>query len=288
MHNINPGAAIRQHTHLMESVYVHRGIHTVSDNDKEKIMKYLQSPTAYSYSTARWVRIKRGEYQGDIAWVIGVQPGTDVVEIGVVPRIESRTGKRERRDKGRGRARQVLFGAEHAVSAQRRGSLREGKYAGGWRVGDVEYLSNGLRVMNVAGIHYAEVYKAKAEELVMFTEAGIDTLNETNDAFLQVDERVVVVREERKGVEGIVKEKRSEIVRISYRKGDNASDEETADVRLGDVKRVFAEGDKAIVRLGDRKGVKGEVIDVEEDFLTIIEVVAKEEVRISNACISED
>lgn len=155
-----------------------------------------------------------------------------------------------------------------------------------------EYLANGLRVLKVTGIHYVKHYRPSAEELQLFTIAGVDTLRETNEVFLQQRDRVKIVKGGFKGSEGVVVTKEQENVRIRSSMSMGIEEGEEMLVGIREVKRCFEIGSNIVICLGMGRGRRGMIVDVLSAEVVMLETDTREEVRLhvltqSRAAINE-
>lgn len=141
------------------------------------------------------------------------------------------------------------------------------------------FFRNGLQLLRVQGIHYIKHYQPTVHDIIHFTIAGVDTLKETNDELLQVGDRVREVKGGTlSGIVGVVVSKSEEAVRVK----DLADEDGEAMVvilGLGDVQRVFKEGEAIEVCVGELRGRRGLVIDIPNGReLTFIDVSTKQQV----------
>lgn len=82
------------------------------------------------------------------------------------------------------------------------------------------------------------------------------------------------------GINGIVISKSEEAVRVKY-KADEDGEEKVVILGLGDVQRVFAEGDAIEVCVGELRGRRGLVLDVPDTReLTFLDISTKQQVSL--------
>lgn len=129
-----------------------------------------------------------------------------------------------------------------------------------------EYLSNGLRLLKVASLHFISRCNPNAEEVELFTTAGIETLKETNAAFLTLHEVVEVVSGDHAGTRGRVVSLSADSARASVQvKGIP----EALHMGLNEIRRCFEVGDYIQIRLGYAKGATGFITNVSENYVTV-------------------
>ena len=113
-----------------------------------------------------------------------------------------------------------------------------------------------------------------AEDVWFFTLAGIDTLRETNTAFLRQENRVEICRGEKRGLQGVVNRRDAESVDVETSAGT------TERLALGDVERVLEVGAHIVVRLGHAKGRSGLILATEGKEVTFVDHGSSEQVRL--------
>lgn len=280
---------IRFHTTSLSQVYAHRHITRLSESDRGFLDRHLDQSVRLDelYPIGSWVQIRHGFYSGDVARVYMNSPESDEIYLQVVPRIQEKL-KGMSRDVGSGelcgRPPRHLFHTERAAALQITPGVDEtqaGPLAGTFCLWSKVFFRNGLQLLRVQGIHYIKHYQPTVQEISPFTIARIDTLKETNDELLQVGDRIREVKGgEMLGINGIVISKSEEAMRVKY-KADEDGEEKVVILGLGDVQRVFAEGDAIEVCVGELRGRRGLVLDVPDTReLTFLDISTKQQVSL--------
>lgn len=274
---VDAAALIKYYARNLDGAYVHRQIVPITAEEQAELDQFVKDRLDFSkrHALHSWVKIRRGVFVGDIAHVHEVDPFSDVVKLLVVPRLHDNK-KRDRNGKREGRAYQSLFKPENAVQTIEEGILRPGSTQGSWIRNDAEeYLANGLRLITVTGVHYVDHYRPQAHELEFFTVAGINTLAETNEAFLLTGDRVKLVMGEFTGREGRVAEKGRDSVKVFV---NERSEVKEYEVGISQLKRIFDVGDNIVAVMGPARNQRGIVVSVYEDELFFIDSETREEV----------
>ena len=218
------------------------------------------------------MRIRTGTFKGDVARVYKSHSSSDVVELMVVPRLQSRQkASNSSTKKRRIESTQALHVAEEVPND----ALVIGPIEGTYMVGDDVYFDNGLKYIKAQGMHYAQKCNPTVEDIWFFTLAGIDTLRETNMAFLQQQNRVIIARGDKHGLQAVVKSRDEEMVDVEILAGTSEH------LAIGDVERVFEVGTHIAVRLGHAKGRSGLVLSTVGKEVTFAEQGSNEQVRVS-------
>ena len=150
-----------------------------------------------------------------------------------------------------------------------------GPIEGTYMVGDDVYFENGLKYIKAQGMHYAQKCTPTADDVWFFTLAGIDTLYETNKAFLRHQNPVMIIRGEWHGLQGVVTRLEEESVYVQITAGS------TVHLSMSDVKRVFGIGAHIVTRLGQARGRSGLILDTHGKEVTFIDRKLNEQVRSS-------
>lgn len=281
---IIPDSIVRLCVTTVETAYVHRRIERVSAEDREVLRQSLKGnrDTLTRMEAGTWAKVKRGTFTGDIVRVRRAEEDCDVVEVVLVPRLWQRSGKRARGKRRNERAPQGLFSPE--MTEQWRGfdrkRMQPGEEQGSWTIDNEEhYLSNGLRLMKVTGLHLLKRCRPNAKELELFTIAGIDTLGETNRDFLRPCDEVSVMKGALRSTEARVMSINEDVVRIQVA-GDGNSGETVYDVNMDEVCRLFRQGDHVQVCIGKDSGRRGIVIEVGESDVTLVDFSNKHQVSL--------
>lgn len=260
---------------------MHRNIVPITGQDEEVLLEHSQMRKEFSqrHLERTWVKIRCGFFAGDIGFVQKGSQDSDILRILVVPRLSDDVRKHVLSGRRKGRGPQMLFKAD-MFSRNSERVVQPGSEPGSWLIdNEEEYLANGLRVLKVTGIHYVKHYRPSAEELQLFTIAGVDTLRETNEAFLQQRDRVKIVKGGFKGSEGVVVTKEQENVRIRSSMSMGIEEGEEMLVGIREVKRCFEIGSNIVIRLGTGRGRRGMIVDVLSAEVVMLETDTREEVR---------
>lgn len=258
---------IRLRASAISSAYLHRAIKQLGALDRQLLEDRLKnenkSNADFEWNT--WVRIRHGRYVGDVGQVIDASKDSDNVCLAVVPRIWP--DGTETTVRGLERAPQALRVLGHK-------DLHPGPRPNTFFLRDVVYQPNGLRVLNVQGLHFVKNCDPTAHELVFFTMAGVDTLRATNKTLLRVTDSVIVISGSLKGKEGLVKRMDNESVRISTREGSEI------EVSMVELERVFNVGDTISCVLGPLEGRSGIVVDVQDREVAFVDSSTNETVGV--------
>lgn len=247
------GAAIAQ-------AYVHRGVVQLSELDKRLVDHQVEKNADMSrtFPVGSWVTITNGLYVGDVGKVYHSTMSSDEIQLLVAPRLPEGPSEYYRMShKGCARTRPspTLCILDNVPD----GDIEPGPVVGSFRVGDEVFLTSGLKIMTVQGLHYARPQpRPSASDVWLFTLAGCDTVLETNRSFLRVGDLVEVIRGGACGEMGPVERVDGESVEI-----EGVEDRPTC-ANLSDVKRVFQPGNAVVVKLGHYKGCSGLVCGVQD------------------------
>lgn len=272
--DVHVAPIIRRHASHLVQAYVHRGIARLSESDRVLLVHYSERQTDFTkvFPEGAWVRIRHGEYVRDVARVHRSTSNSDVLELLVVPRIVNEledVDLEPRKKSGRVNTIRTLQILEQISIVD----LQPGPEEGTFLIKDAVFFRNGLRLLKVAGLHYAENCRPSAEELWLFTVAGLDTRRETNAAFLKVGDRVHVVRGEYGTEDGKVEKKEEDTAQVRM-----MTDDALLSVHFSELERVFKVGDAVSVCLGPFKGRSGLVVASFEGELTFVQFDSTEHV----------
>lgn len=266
---IQADVLIKRFGFMVQTAYVHRRIEPLCETERRMLVRHTERRTdfAEAYPIGTWVRIKHGQYIGDIARVFKTSSSSDELELLVVPRFKKDSASKGvtiTHDIDDNRDPQGLY--DVSLLPQ---DTPPGPVDGSFLVGDDVFMRNGLRVIKVQGIHYVSRHpNPKPEDIWYFTVAGIDTRLETNKAFLLEGDHVRDLRVE--DIDG-----RGKVVRVdaieAVAEVENA-DGVTQTVHMSYVERVFALGSSVVIRLGPWKGRSGLVVEETDVEITLVEV----------------
>ena len=265
---------VRLYAKHLAGIYTHRHIARLSEMDRRLLVQYIKDRVPYPalrFPADSWVRIRTGTFKGDVARVYKSYPSSDVVELMVVPRLRKRRkASSPPTKKRRNDPTQALHVAEEVPDD----ALVIGPIEGTYMVGDDVYFENGLKYIKAQGMHYAQKCTPTADDVWFFTLAGINTLRETNTAFLRQQNRVILARGSKRGLQAVVKHRDEETVDVETSTGTSEH------LAIGDVERVFEVGSHITVRLGHAKGRSGLVLATVGKEVTFAEQCSNEQVSL--------
>lgn len=265
---------LREKVSPVKTAYVHRRLYRLSVNESDDLDLFIQGrgQLTQEFVQGSWVKIVRGLWKGDIARVYGADTGTDIVELQVVPRYLKENFEREEFESLE-KPEPSLFDFQNLpfTTSGEQVELREGPWPETFWAQDGRVLfKNGLQYLRVMARHYIVHYQPTAEEVELFTLAGTSTRLETNRAFLNAGDEVVVKFGEKVKYNGRVRRKMDNIAVVDVEE-DRVDDWilSVSDFSLDDVERILGVGCNVVVRMGFWKGVEGVVVDSDESFVTI-------------------
>lgn len=283
---IDAPSLIRYCTLSLSFVYAHRQIVCVPDEERMILIQHIKQRSRFDklYPIGSWVQIRHGTLLGDVARVYANSSDSDEIYLQAVPRNSSNLSQTSG-EGGPGmlcdRPPRHLYCMECTTDFQR---LPVGPLPGTYCLWSKVFFHNGLQLLRVQGIHYIKHHRPTIHDIIHYTIAGIDTLKETNSELLQAGDRVREVKGGTfLGINGIVVSKSEDEVHVRYL-ADEVNKEKTFTLGLGDVQRVFTEGDGIEVCLGELRGRCGLVIDVPNmRELTFFDVSTKQQVSLLNS-----
>ncbi|KAJ2714757.1 transcription elongation factor spt5 [Coemansia spiralis] len=257
-----------------------------------------------------WVRVKRGNYAGDLAQVASVIESSDAVEVRLLPRLDySGDGRRDKRT----RPPQRLFSVDDAQKADSR-SLTSRQNEILWK-GDRfinGYLHKDMRTISLQ----TEDVNPTLEEIALFAAGetgedgdeqaaiaalanqaaaasnameGIDQANGLTARDLQPGESVEVVEGDLAGVAGVVRSIEGEVVRIEPElgalrhggaTGGGARRLAMMSFRPHQLRKRFAAGDHVKVLNGRHTNETGMVVNVADAVVTVFTDIGGSEIRV--------
>lgn len=247
------GAPIKQ-------AYVHRAVIPLPEHERRLVDLQVESNGDLSrrFAVGSWVKISSGLYAGDVGKVYHSTSTSDDIQVLVAPRLPqdpSQYYRHPRKGYPQIRPSPTLCVLDNVPN----GDLEPGPVPHSFRVGDEVYLTNGLQLLTVQGLHYARpMQRPSAEDVWLFTVAGCDTVLETNRSFLGSGDSVEIIRGVAQNVLGIVLRVDGESVEVEV--GEDSS----MCANMSDVRRIFSPGDSVAVRLGPHKGDSGLVCAVQD------------------------
>lgn len=279
-HGIDAPLLIRFCTSTLSCVYAHRNITRVPDSDQRTLAQNKDNSFLFheQYPVGSWVQVRQGFFRGDVARVYMNSSESDEVYLQVVLRFVDKTLDKNASRKRCDRPPRQLFSVEHTTYQWE--MLKDtGPIPGTYCLWSNVYFMNGLQLLRVQGIHYIEHYRPTLHDILPYTIAKVDTLKETNEELLRVGDHIRGV----KGgglsdIDGVVISKSEEAVRVKILHHSDSEEKEII-LGLGDVQRVFVEGDVIEVCVGELRGRRGFVLDVpDERQLTFLDTCTKQQV----------
>ncbi|KAJ2852183.1 transcription elongation factor spt5 [Coemansia brasiliensis] len=248
-----------------------------------------------------WVRMRRGNYAGDLAQVVATIESSDAVEVRLVPRIDYNADGRANRRGTRPAPR--LFSIEEARRADPRTlSSRQNeilwkseRFIGGYLHKDVRIAS--LQVDEVKptleeiaafaagetdGDEQAAI-AALASQAAAASAGGVDEANGLTGRDLQPGENVEVIEGDLAGVVGVVRSIESNnIVRVepdmgALRRGARTG---TMSFPARQLRKRFSTGDHVKVLSGRHSGETGMVLAVTDAVATVFTDIGGSEIRV--------
>jgi transcription elongation factor SPT5 len=242
-----------------------------------------------------WVRVKRGLYKGDEAFVIKSSRNSDRLTIVLVPRMAPWYRKGKRRSLAQRPPPQLFYEADAEAiqrvdedKGQRKPQIkyiRYGPFKDGFEFKGRTYF-NGFLFLNVFGGQFAQQARVSSKTLATFFLNRIITTEEASSysptVGIEVGNAVKVVEGAQAGLTGIAYEIIGDAVRVKLDVLDDNGDDvniDSADVPVAFLKRVFKVGSNVRVVHGAESGRHGIVVAVYDALLTFVEDKTLTEVR---------
>ncbi|KAJ1729483.1 transcription elongation factor spt5 [Coemansia sp. Benny D160-2] len=251
-----------------------------------------------------WVRVKRGNYAGDLAQVVSVLEAADTVEVRMLPRLDYSGG--EARGRGALRPPQRLFSVEEAQRADARTLTsrqneilwKGDRFVGGYlhrdiRAASLQTEAVGATLEEIAKFAAGEAgddgdeqaaIAALASQAAAAAADGIEEANGLSGSDLVPGERVEVVEGDLAGVAGVVRSvENNSVVRVVPDLGALARGSSSGGGAMSfparHLRKRFALGDHVKVLSGRHRGATGMVLDVADAVVTLQTDVERSEVR---------
>lgn len=258
----------------VKTAYVHRRLYRLSANESDDVELFIQGrqQIRQEFVQGSWAKIVRGFWKGDIARVFAADMASDCVELQVVPRYVKENFGKEELELSK-RPERALFDFQNwpITSSGREVELHEGPTPDTFWTQDGRVLfKNGLQLFRVMARHYIVHYQPTAEEVELFTLAGVVTRVETNRSFLNAGDEVFVKFGDDIEYDGRVRSRTDSIAVVDVE--EKCVDDwilSVSDFTLDEVERILDVGSNVVVRLGICKGVEGVVVDSDGLFVTI-------------------
>jgi transcription elongation factor SPT5 len=256
----------------------------VPREDQDALLKFREGSGRISERS--WVRIRRGKYKKDLAFVLKVFADTDVVRIAVVPRI-SMSKKRKS-----GKAIPALFNPTVVEAVHGEGKVTR---SGDKCVFRGQNYRCGFWICTVFSLHsLAEESCPSFDELLFFRSAGLDDIQDDIDKAIsseciknvwQLGDRLEITGGSFRGMSGQLKAMSAEswtaMVNLDPISTSGIVREfDECEVSLDDLKRYFRVGDNVKAVTGEHKGLCGIVVSFTKGIVTFIaEKTSKEASR---------
>lgn len=259
----------------VKTAYVHRRLYRLSVNESEDVELFIEGrgQLRQEFVQGSWVKIVRGVLKGDIGRVYASDKESDIVDLQVVPRYWKESLEDEEEAMLLERPERALFDFQNLplTSSGQEVELREGPIRDTFWTQDGRILfKSGLQFFRVMARHYVVHYQPTAEEVELFTLAGVVTRVETNRAFLNAGDEVFVRFGDDIDYEGRVRSRTDSIADVIVE--EECVDDwilSVSEFTLDEVERILDVGCNVVVRLGICKGVEGVVVDSDGPFVTI-------------------
>ncbi|KAJ2785034.1 transcription elongation factor spt5 [Coemansia javaensis] len=258
-----------------------------------------------------WVRVKRGNYAGDLAQVVSVIESSDAVEVRLLPRLDYDGGRGDKR----ARPAQRLFSVEEAQRADPRGlSSRQNeilwrgdRFVGGYLHKDMRTISLQTADVNPTleeialfaageagedGDEQAAIaaLASQAAAAAAGVAAGLEEANGLSARDVQPGERVEVVEGDLAGLAGTVRSvEAGDVVCVEPDTGGAAQQRQQQQHRARrgvmrfparQLRKRFAPGDHVKVLNGRHASETGMVVNVADAVVTVYTDVGQREIRV--------
>ncbi|KAJ2084272.1 transcription elongation factor spt5 [Coemansia sp. RSA 988] len=252
-----------------------------------------------------WVRVRRGNYAGDLAQVVSILESSDSVEVRLLPRLDYSTQGSGRASKRGTRPAQRLFSIEDAqradprtlTSRQNEILWKSDRFINGYLHKDMRIVSLQLDNVNptleeIAKFAAGEAGEdgdeqaaiaALANQAAAATMGGVEEANGLGARDLQQGEQVEVIEGDLAGVVGVVRSvEGNNVVRIEPELGALARSKRggTMSFPASQLRKRFRTGDHVKVLNGRHANETGMVLDVADAVATVYTDVSKSEIRV--------
>lgn len=263
-------------------------IQLVERNDMEALLRMKKKQT--DVKVGMWVRIKRGNYTGDLAKIKDLLTDGQTVAVDLVPRIDynpDKTTVAGARGKKKGAARppQRLFNKDHVTQVYGRGSVIDRRTGEHYIFRGEEYIKGLLdKEFPIRSLQLDDV-KPTLDEISKFHGDADDqkTLQrdleviakqaQANDTILPGD-RVEATEGEVSGLKGLVDSISRDVVLVR-----SEDDDQLVEVSIKSVRKIFKPGDHVKVMQGRNTDDSGLVLSVDGTIVTFYSDLGKKEVQ---------
>jgi transcription elongation factor SPT5 len=255
---------------------------------EEEYYALFRSPTVFV--PEEWVRLAKGKYKGDLALVTNVDKVHRTCKAFYVPRLDL-DGKTKSISRGKRKMQpqQVLFDPIVVKSAKKRVNTID-KRQNIYKYGKKTYVRG---LIMEEELSFDDVVQTRViptyEEFYMFHKSGILDIQQY-DRILSIIEahsvkegtKVTVILGQQQGLKGTVKELVDQsTVRIEPTAEDGANSS-TVDVPIEYIKiSDYEMGDWVVVVRGEKKGMKGLVVETRHGCVVIHDGKSKQTVRLN-------
>lgn len=234
--------------------------------------------TEIKLTPGSYVRIKRGKYKGDLAMVDAIEENGLEVTLQIVPRIDYKgsevdeNGKRKRAT-SKFRPPQRLFSKKDALEFDPQGLIARSSNNFNFR--GEEYIDGFLfKLFKLQHLETQNV-QPSLEEVSKFNTGDSEdldltsiaqSLKQSNAIVFNSGDRVQVLTGEQQGLQGDVVSANNDIATVKPQ-GMTGT---VLEFPLGNLRKIFAEGDHVSVLKGKHAGHTGIVVSINEDQVTFI------------------
>lgn len=281
-------------------VYPSRGISLVPIEEMAALLQIKKQDQ--TVTPGSWVRIKRGNYQGDLAQVIDISENGEDVGLKFIPRIDlnprddnAAEGKK-RKKTGPGPASTMrppqrffnveevkrLYGNKSVVRRNQVYTFKNEDYKDGFI--EKDFKLSGLILDNVNPTldeitRFAKKPEGVEEDGTVDLSIIAEASRKTAMSVLQPGDHIEVFEGEQAGMHGVVHEVNQDIVSISAAGADMEG--QRIELPARSVRKRFKPGDHVKVMTGQNADETGLVVSVAENVVTFVSDMSMQEVILS-------
>ena len=288
---------VLQACHGLVGVYVSRGVHLVPIEEMASLLQIKKQEV--NVTPGSWVRIRRGNYAGDLAQVMDITENGETLGLKLLPRIDlnprddaSLDGGRKRKKAATGAMRppQRLFNYEEVIKAHGRQAVskRNHVYVFQGETYKDGFMEKDFKLNNVI----LEDVNPSLDEITQFSRHQEGDVDDSVDlsiiaeasrkaaiSVLQPGDHVEVFEGEQAGVHGVVEEISQDVVTITAAGVDLEG--QKVDLPARSVRKRFKPGDHVKVMAGKNADETGLVVSVTDNVVTFISDMSMQEVSAS-------
>lgn len=269
------------------SVYLTRGIHLVPVGESSSLLTVKKLDLAVAPES--WVRIRRGNYEQDLAQVVDITENGACVTVRCVPRIDLNppdetdvvavVGGPKRKKRAEVRHRQRLFRHAEVVKVYgpnavskvgqlhifRGDSYKEGYLLKSFKISSLELENVNPTLNEIAMFSSCD---GELEDGTMDFSSLIESSRNAAVPFLEPGDRVEIIRGELAGVPGVVREIVEDNITVTTISADSGRYKVVLSGRY--LRKLFRPGDHVKVMAGKNAGETGLVVSVSENVVTML------------------